>query len=300
MGVKMVAYLLEDAITSIRSAKLLNVISVTTIAISMFIFSVFLWGVANLDALAAGWSKDAQLTIFLRDDSTEEERLTLLTTLQNRKEILNVDYVSKDQALEGFRKGLKGQEAILEGLSRNPLPSSFEVRFKAEFRTAKHIGNLGDTVRRMSGVEDVLYGKEWLENFSRFIASLKFLSIIIGIGLALSVTFIVANTVRLTAYTRAEEVEIMKLIGATDSFIRWPFLIEGGLQGMLGAALALAAVYSFHSAAVIFIASSNFPLVQGVALDFLPAGYSITFIASGTMLGLAGSFLSVRAFFKAA
>ncbi|MDH4099026.1 MAG: ABC transporter permease [Nitrospirota bacterium] len=299
MGARTFSYLLEDALTSIRSAKLLNLIAVTTIAISMFIFSIFLWSVANLDSFAARISRDAQLTVYLMDDSTEEQRLSLLTALQKRKEVQSVDFLSKDQALEEFRKSLKGQEAILQGLSQNPLPSSFEVRFRAGYRTAADIGGMAGEVVKMAGVESVEYGKDWLDNFARFLASLRLLSILMGVGLALSVTFIVANTVRLTAYTRSEEVEIMKLIGATDSFIKWPFMIEGGLQGGIGAALALAANYGVHHALTLFLSSAQFPLLQGIVLNFLPLSYIVAFLAGGVFLGLAGSFLSVRTFFKA-
>lgn len=298
MAVRNLYYSLEDAISNFRSAKLLNFLCIITIAVSMFILAVFVLGMVNLDALTARWSSDARLIVYLRDDSSEEQRIALLAALQGRPGITKVDYLSKEQAMDEFRKSLKGQEAILDGLSRNPLPASFEVHLAPAYRTVDQAAFMAKDIGGQGGVEEVQYGKEWLANLSRFLVSLRYTCILLAVGLALSVTFIVANTVRLTAHARAAEVSIMRLIGATDWFIKGPFLVEGALHGLLGTALALVMTYGVYGMVTSGLMTRAMPFLHDFSLEFLPFGYCFAFLLGGTLLGLTGGLLSVGRFLK--
>jgi cell division transport system permease protein len=213
--------------------------------------------------------------------------------------VRDVTYLSKKEALTDFRRKIRGQESLLEGLKTNPLPASFQLRIREQYQTADALGHLAASLKRIEGVEDVLYGQEWVERLTSLIEVMKILGIVIGGVLAVASLFIVANTIRMAVYARAQEIEIMRLVGATRAYIQIPLILEGALQGGLGAALALGLLYALFRGTLWQLGTAASMIFAGTELtQFLEAEYRMAMVGLGALLGGVGSLVAVRRFLK--
>jgi cell division transport system permease protein len=208
----------------------------------------------------------------------------------------SVRYVSREEALKRFRERLRGQESLLEGVSAEVLPASLEISLKRSIRTADGTDAYVTSLRRIPGISEVQYGEEWLQRFSTFLTFMRLLAAVIGCFLLLAVTFIVSNTIKLTVYSRRDELELLSLVGATRFFIKAPFFLEGFIQGAAGAVTAL--LLLFGSWLAFFYNAENFLAVSPAAagLTFLPLTHVVAIVAGGALLGLAGSMAALKRF----
>jgi len=232
-------YILEDALINIRRSRWRALAAIGTIAVSFLIVGIFLIITRNLGALLTEWKDQFQITVFLEDGTTAEQLALLRKRIQSESAVKAMTYTSKEEALQSFRRELKGKESLLEGLGENPLPASLQIRVQEAYQTPEALGKLSAFLTRLEGVEDVMYGQEWVDRLAAAVRILRLLGLSVGLALGLASVLIVSNTIRLAVYARAEEIEIMRLVGATKTHIRAPFLLEGLIQGGLGAALAL-------------------------------------------------------------
>lgn len=291
--------LLSETLVNFRRGGWGAVASVGAITIAFLITGIFVLLTLNLTAVVNRWAEDFQVVVFLRDDITKEQQALLRKRLDGEKAIREVTYVSKEEALAKFRSQTGGQESLLEGMKANPLPASFELRIHENYQTANALAQLAASLKRMEGIEDVLYGQEWVERLMGVIEVMRVLGIVIGGVLSVAALFIVANTIRLAVYARAQEIEIMRLVGATRTYIQIPLILEGTLQGGLGAALALGLLYLLFRATLSQLGASASILFSGPELaQFLAAEYRMAMIGAGVLLGGVGSLVAVRRFLK--
>lgn len=275
------------------------VASVGAITIAFLIAGIFLLLTLNLSAVVDRWAEDFQVVIFLHDNITKEQQVLVRKRLDGELAVREVIYVSKKQALAKFRKQTRGQESLLEGMKTNPLPASFELRIREKYQTANSLGQLAASLKRMEGVEDVLYGQEWVERLTSVVEVMKIVGIVIGGVLGLASLFIVSNTIRMAVYARAQEIEIMRLVGATRTYVQIPLILEGTLQGGLGAALALGLLYVLFRATLWQLGTSASIIFSGPELaQFLETEYRMAMIGIGVFLGGAASLVAVRRFLK--
>jgi cell division transport system permease protein len=274
-------------------------VSIGAITIAFLITGIFLLLTLNLSAVVDRWAEDFQVVVFLHDTITEEQQTLLRKRLDGETAVREVTYVSKEEALAKFRRQTGGQESLLEGMNTNPLPASFELRIHEKYQTADALGQLAASLKRMEGVEDVLYGQEWVERLTGVIEVMKILGIVVGGVLGLASLFIVANTIRMAVYARAQEIEIMRLVGATRTTIQIPLILEGTVQGGLGAALALGLLYVLFQATLWQLGTSAAILFSGAELArFLTPEYRMAMIGVGVLVGGLGSLVAVRRFLK--
>jgi cell division transport system permease protein len=274
-------------------------VSVGAITIAFLITGIFLLLTLNLSAVVDRWAEDFQVVVFLHDTITEEQQILLRKRLDGEMAIREVTYVSKKEAVAKFRRQTGGQESLLEGMNTNPLPASFELRIHEKYQNASSLGQLAASLKRMEGVEDVLYGQEWVERLTGVIEVMKILGIVVGGVLGLASLFIVANTIRMAVYARAQEIEIMRLVGATRTTIQIPLILEGTVQGGLGAALALGLLYLLFQATLWQLGTSASILFSGPELaQFLTTEYRMAMIGVGILVGGVGSLVAVRRFLK--
>jgi cell division transport system permease protein len=275
------------------------VASVGAITIAFLIAGIFLLLTLNLSAVVDRWAEDFQVVIFLHDNITKEQQVLVRKRLDGELAVREVIYVSKKQALAKFRKQTRGQESLLEGMKTNPLPASFELRIREKYQTANSLGQLAASLKRMEGVEDVLYGQEWVERLTSVVEVMKIVGIVIGGVLGLASLFIVSNTIRMAVYARAQEIEIMRLVGATRTYVQIPLILEGTLQGGLGAALALGLLYVLFRATLWQLGTSASIIFSGPELaQFLETEYRMAMIGIGVFLGGVASLVAVRRFLK--
>jgi cell division transport system permease protein len=291
--------LLSETFLNFRRGGWGILVSVGAITIAFLITGIFLLFTLNLSAVVDRWAEDFQVVVFLHDTITEEQQTLLRKRLDGEMAVREVTYVSKKDALAKFRRQAGGQENLLEGMNTNPLPASFELRIHDKYQTAAALKQLAASLKRVEGVEDVLYGQEWVERLTGVIEVMKILGIVVGGVLGLASLFIVANTVRMAVYARAQEIEIMRLVGATRTTIQIPLILEGTVQGGLGAALALGLLYFLFQATLWQLGTSASILFSGPELArFLTPEYRMAMIGVGVLVGGVGSLVAVRRFLK--
>lgn len=244
--VEKLKYLLTHALINLARAGWGSLASIASIAVSFVIIGIFILVIQHFNALIAEWQEQFQVSVFLDDQITPLQLDMLKRRIENEAAVKAFTLTSKEEALTNFRRELKGQESLIEGLGDNPLPASFQLKIREEYQSLEALRGLSAFLSRLEGVEDIQYGQEWVERMTRAERLIRLLGAIIGSVLTLGSAMIVSNTIRLAVYARAQEIEIMHLVGATKAYIRAPFLVEGMLQGSLGAALALGVLFAAY------------------------------------------------------
>ncbi len=290
-------YASSDAYINIRENLWTTILSSLTMGFSLAIFALFMIVFVNLNAVVGGWGERTHIVAYLRADALsgggEVERLKGIVEGQSGVE--DVKYVSKDEALGILKEELKGHDAIFEGVESTLLPSSFEIKVAREFRDPERIQSIVEVIRDFSWVEEVQYGQEWLAKLSSLLSFLQIVALFAAVFLGAAVLFIVSNTIRLTIYSRKQEIEVMRLIGASDTFIKVPYLIEGFILGVLGGILAMGMLFLCQYFFVIKI-----PLYFSFVVENPFNVYSLLglLLLSGILMGTLGSLLSLGKFLK--
>jgi len=293
-----IRYFLLRALRNMSASPVLCSASVLTMAVALAAVGAFLLVVLNLHSLTANWREDVQLVAYLDQLPPADELGRVEEGLRGWPEVEGVVFVSRQQALERFRKRLGPDSDLLTGIDAAVLPASLEISFADGYRDRVSVERVAKRMRAEFNLGDLQYGRDWLEQFEAFTALLELVGTVLGAFLVFAAAFIVTNTIKLTLYARRDELEVMSLVGATLRFIKLPFLIEGLLQGLLGGLLALA----------ILAAVYHLVLREGLQVLLLtPAGFSIRFLppamqyglaAAGVALGVTGSLLALRKFVR--
>jgi cell division transport system permease protein len=289
-------YFFRSALRGIRENFFVTFLSVITITVSLLTLSAFFFLYLNLRASAARWGGEVQVVSYLTESVSADEANHLSEMISRLPGVSAVKYVSMEDALARFRHDLGGQSGILDGLTYNPLPASFEIQLREGGRNPERVKEVAGRVAELGSIEEVQYGEEWLTQYTAFIKLLELAGVVIGAFLLLGSVLIVSNTIRLAVYARREELEILSLVGASGGFIRIPFLIEGITLGFLGAALAVSILYAGYLHLLSRVEESLLLSVGGFEPIFLPLSALLGLLGIGAAVGLFGSALSVRRF----
>jgi cell division transport system permease protein len=288
-------YIFTDAFRSLRENVVTTALTSLTLGIALAIFSVFLIIFINLNGVVKTLGDRTHIVVYIRDGFTNNGPDKLKGSVQLIPGVRSVEYVSKERALRELKVELKGHEGILEGVDANPLPASFEVRVLDSYLDSGKVKSIVDSLKRLPWTEEVQYSQEWVEKFSSFLKFFEVAATMVGVFLAAATVFIISNTIRLAVYARKEEIEIMKLVGASDMFIRVPFFIEGVVQGLAGGFLAFVVLAGCR----FFILSRIPPYFSFIANVPMPIPMVILALAfSGVCMGVAGSLVSMGRFLK--
>lgn len=293
MRLRQLPYLGRTALTGFRAHALMNLIAVIIIALAFVVGGGFLLLVINVEGTVEGWSEQIQVTAYLADGLSAEAAEGLRSRIAGLPEVAQVRYVSKDDALKDFRRQLGPRASLLQGLTENPLPASFEIVLRPTHRSADGAERLAARLRTFQGIEEVAYGQDWIRRLQRFLEFLGLLGLVIGGGLLLSVIFIVSNAMALTVLARREETEILQLVGATRSFIALPLVFEGMIQGLLGALLSLGMLYAAYELFTTQLDLQAVPGLRAGGIRFLPWEFSAAMVGTGPLLGAVGSLLAL-------
>ena len=291
-------YFLREALQGIKSNSFTHIIAMGSITFSLLTFGIFIITVINLNQIFNEWGSRIQVIAYLDKDIGSDEIKHITEMIAALPQTEQATYITKEKALTVLKKSLRDQDGILENLEENPLPASVEIQLKEEHKNPQSLNAFVDEVTRIEKVSDVEYGRDWLEKFSAFISMVRLVGISIGGLLLLATILIISNTIKLTIYSRREEIEIMKLVGATDFFIQAPFFLEGLLQGFLASLLALGTLYLGYKL-LIYKLVSDFSLYLGsLNIIFLPRELVIALIVLGILLGIFGCAFSTGRFLK--
>jgi cell division transport system permease protein len=290
------AYALTDAARNIKENRLTIFFSSVTVAFSLSILALFLIIFANLNNVVEGWGDRTHIVAYVKDSSLKLGEDKLYKKMKSLKAVESVQYISKARAKDILKKALKGHEGVLDGVEGNPLPASFEIRLIPSERTPAGIAAVVKTFKSLDWVSDVQYGTEWVEKFSAFLSFLELVLLMIGVFLLAATLFIMSNTIRLTIYARRDEIEVLGLVGASVSYIKLPFFIEGMAAGFLGGLLSFFMLFSVR-----YILMLKVPVYFSFILVSPLSSYILlgVLLIIGTLIGGLGSLASLGRFLRA-
>ena len=287
-----IQYAIEEAVLSLRRGRQAGALSTATIALALFVLGAFLVVTANLERLATEWGSVAEMSVYLKDDLTQDQRRAIEGELALGDVIAAREYVSKTDALARFRQTFSDLTSTVETLGENPLPASYELRLRSGATVADSVDRLANRLRGTAGVADVRYDRQWLSRLLSIVAIVRRVGFGLGALLTLAAALTVANVVRLALYARRDELEIMQLVGAPTAYIRGPFVMEGVLQGGFGALIALVGL-----TLAFFVVRGRYltPLASAVSLSsvrFLPAEVCVLLVVGGMAVGCVGGIVA--------
>ncbi len=279
--------LIREAMLSFRRAPLLSALSVTTIAFSLFVVGLFGLVALNLREALHGIENRVEIVAYLFRGTLPETVTMASEDIAAFPEVQSVTYVSEDEALERAKRDLVEFKDAYQDLQVNPLPASLEIRLKDGSRQAAQVQAVAERLRGYRFVEEVRYGREWVEKLDRLRNIFGFVGLVIGLAFAVVAVVIIGVTIRITVLQRKREIAIMRLVGATNNFIRGPFILEGAIKGLLGGVLAVVMCYGAY---VLFKGQTD---LATSGLIFFQAGQASVGLLFGTLIGLGGSLVSV-------
>lgn len=295
MRISTIKLFLKDALNSLKRNATLSIASVATVMATLFILGVFLLTVLNVKIAISGVEAQLQIKVFLNDNIKIDQQQKIYEKINEQSGVASITFESKAQALENLKKqlGSKNKDLLAGMESGNNLPNSYIVKAK----TADDIPKISNNIKNMTGIDQINDGSSAAKKVSIITKAIQWVGIIlfaILIGVSL---FLIANTIRLAVYSRRREIGIMKYIGATDWFIRWPFIFEGMIIGLLGAIFSVIILYYLYSFVYSWMSSSTVTML----MNFLSPSYALTsiswmFILLGMFIGALGSILAIRKF----
>lgn len=289
-------HFVKKALADIRSNRFLNFITIITISLSILVVSVFLLFFENASRVIESWNQGGRAMIYLKPEFSLDMLPALKVSINALGDIDEMVYISKGQALDKIKKSLSSKSSFLKTLKENPLPDALEIRITS-YNSFEEVQNFAQRINAIEIVEDVEYGQGWLGKFLKIFNLFKMTGYAMCSLFFLIALFITANTVRLAFYSRKLEVEIMRLVGATETFIKAPFYVEGLLQGFLGGVLGLTALLITYLTVSSGITQS---LAAYVYFDirFLSIKILVLIIFGSTFLGWFGCYLSLKQILK--
>lgn len=291
---KAVGYAFAEALVSLRRSGRSAAMSVGTIAIAFLTLGGFLLISANLQSLVERWASSAELSVYLRDDVDEGTRQALVAELAGHAAVAGVEYVSKDEALERFRRDFP-ELADLGDATDNPFPPSIEVRLRTDPASSGAADAMAAGLAERAGVVDIRYDRQWLARLMAIIASIRLAGATAAAVLVLGAAFTVAAVVRLSLQARREEVDIMQLVGAPFAFIRGPSIAEGVLLGGIGAVLSLVVLWALFAATREQLTAAVAEWGSVGTLRFLAVPEALLLVTSGLVVGGLAGLVASRA-----
>jgi cell division transport system permease protein len=288
----------RSAMEGIRHQPFVHTVSTVTLAIALFTLGLARSAAHEMDRLVGSLGGEVRLTVYLDPRASPDSRAAVAAALRARS--MAVDEVTPRAALDRLVRELGPAAESLRGLSEEPLPPSLEVRVSERLRSPDALRTLASELRAMPSVTGVDYGEQAVERLSSIARAVRWAGWVAFVVLVGATLIIVSATLQLAIYARREEVEIQKLVGATDRFVQAPFLLEGGLQGLAGAALAIVGLIVFRQTLSPQLASLlSFLRLPGSVTDARPWMEALQLALAGAGLGLAGSYLAVHRFLRA-
>jgi len=291
-------YAMRRALRNMKGNLFPNLTTIGIIGISLLILSAFSLIAFNLSSLLKIWEDKIEVIAYLKRGASLSEVEELLKKIRQLDGVEGVNYISPFDAMVFMEAKLGRQKTLLEGIQPAILPASIEIRLKKDYWGQTKIEEVVSHLKQVSQIEEVQYGQEWIETFSVLVHLIRLTQWILGGLLLAAIFFIISNTLQLTISSRQEEIEVMHMVGASPAFIQVPFYMEGLIQGLLGAGLAMGLLFLLYKIILFTIT----PLMKGwmalIPILFLPWETMVWFLSGGMVLGLFGSFVASMRFLR--
>lgn len=287
-------YAFREGWASLWRARGSSVLAIVAIALAVVVLGSLLLVTWNLDRLLAQWTSAAELSVFLLDDATSDQRGAIEAVVDASGAVAGREYVSKADALARFRREFTDVAALADELESNPFPASVEVRLLPDADSGDRAGILVDQLVELPGVADVRYDREWLARIGSGLSTARGTGGVVALLMALAAAVTVASVVRLGLQARRDEIEIMQLVGSPIGFIRGPFVAEGVLLGGIGAIVAVIVLWLGFSTVGAWWGSQLQGLLDGQSVQFLPFRLWATLALGGMLVGGVGGLVAAR------
>ena len=291
-------YLLREAMTNLRVNRGNVVIGIVTTAFTLVCFGVFWLLYLNLKSLTGTLQSDIEVIVYFDPDASEQMMSRVQKRLQTEPATLAFTFVSKEQALREFSEQFPDESLLLEGMETNPLPASVVVSLSPRFLDTESLGAATARIKQLPGVTHVRYSQDWIDTLALVVSYFELGAVAIGTILAVATVTIITNTIRLSLNTRKEEIEILRLIGATGIFIAIPYVIEGMILGAVGGGLSLTLLKGLFEFLRLELDASGWFGGGAHILTFFPTQASVLLVMTGMLLGCGSSLLSVFSLMK--
>jgi len=271
-------------------------LSVATITISIFILGLFLMLFSNLNGFLSKLDDQVQLIVYLNDSITSSESAVLEDIISKSPFVKSTTKVSKKIAWEEFQSNISENLKPLLDIKFNPLPASYKIQFHEADSRLDHIRELSERLKAKKGIESVEYGQEWIAKFEKFMFFSRLFLFAMGGLLCFGLILIISNTIRLSIYSRQDEIELMLLIGATPSFVKVPFLLEGMLQGFTGSILSLFLIRGIN----LYLKDEFQLAIESMSMEFkfIAEPYLFGLVGLSLLVGLLASYISTFQFLR--
>lgn len=287
-------YFIKEVYTSFKRNIWMTLASIFTVVLSLFILGFFSIVILNLNKMADTLESQVQISVYLKDDLSQEEIDETKETLSKIEGLQDIKFITREEAMKNFKERLGDQQFLLDALDdTNPLPDSFSLTVTSP----QQVKTIADTAAALDSVESASYSQDIINHLFNLTHLIRLIGIALIILLTGAAIFIISNTIRLTVFARRKEIAIMKYVGATDWFIRWPFLLEGICLGFIGGGLATIFLYIVYNQVTqeIYEAMAFFPLIpQHPFIDYI----SLAILVAGIIIGALGSTISLKRFLK--
>jgi cell division transport system permease protein len=290
-ALRALTYFFEEALTSLWRSRLMNALSVSTIAVSLFVLGSFLTVASNLNDVVTRWTQKVQVIFYLEDPLEERIQKSLENRLRDDPAVEGIVFVSRGEALARFRALFHDLRTLPEDLGENPFPASLEVTLRPGHQSPAEVTRLVGDFEKAPGVQEAQYDLLWIQRLATAVGLVRGVGAFLGGILVLAGVFTISNVIRLTIYAREDELDIMRLVGATQAYVKGPFVVEGMIQGGLGGLLAVGLLWlALRLVIEDVVASSD---LLGRAVLALPSEIAALLVLGGMVVGVAGSLVSL-------
>jgi cell division transport system permease protein len=280
---------LANTRAGLRGSPVTSAIAAVTIGVCLLLAGAFALLVANMEAILVRFGEELHVVAYLEPGLPRASLDALMERALAQRGVETVEYVSAEEAAERFRRTQPERAVMLEGLEASPLPASLELRLAADQRDAAAVRAVTDMLAALPGVAEIGGGNEWIEGYGQAVALMRSVGLAIGAVLALATLLIVANTIRLSIYARRDEIDILRLVGASRSYVAAPFLLEGLIEGLAGGTMGLALLWVAWRALAPLLRGGLTLLIGDTTPEFLSASGCALLVGAGALLGIAGS-----------
>ncbi|WP_308667060.1 permease-like cell division protein FtsX [Allisonella histaminiformans] len=287
-------YFWRETFRSLFRNSFMSLASILTVTLSMFILGMFVCVVTNIDHMATYLESQVEMTVYLDDNLSTSQVMNVGSQIKKMPGLTKITFTNKDQAMVKFREELGDQASILNAVSGNPLPASYALSFESP----EQLKASAQSVAKIQGVESVQYGQDIIEQLYKAAQFVRIAGVIIIVFLAGAELFIISNTIRLTVFARRKEIQIMKYVGATNGFIRWPFINEGLVIGLVGSGIASGLVYYGYQLALKKITEAGLVFIPFMKTYPFMMYTVLALLGSGAFIGILGSAISLRKYMK--
>ncbi len=281
-------YTVREAAAAFRRAPVLTGLSSAMIGLALFVVGLFGLAAHNLRLALETIEERVEIVAYLRDGALTEDIALADREISSLPEVLAVEFVTKEEALLKAQRELPEFNNVFADLDVNPLPASLEIQLRPGNQNPTTVARVADYASEYPFVEDVQFGREWVDKLFTLRRMGAVTAMILGGGFAAVAALIIGTAVRIAIFARRDEIKIMQLVGARDSFIRRPFLLEGAVTGTMGGALAIALTWATHQAVFRYLFS----------ISWIPAGWVASGLAAGAVFGILSSSLAVRRYLR--